>query len=302
MKGMFGIAEAQIENFAGPLARVAEGTAERDTKGATSAARDLLQLTFARYAWVSTRRWIIGSLTGLIAAMAALSGTALLFKQNQLLEVQSGFLQHQTDLLARQNERIGDQTTLLQLQVELAEAARNAGLAVEMLNIAALLGAAVDKSELLDRDPGTNVGSNVLAIIPVLDPFEDIGQSLRMRIISSSRSSRPYRFLRPDLHANDEAGKFRFAARRRKSDLPQFYASVTGPKLVIEGASSVPGLKGLIDRPASPERAQLLQILMSSGLRDLETLNLLGLELAFAYGPDMRIFGVFAQGSSLRNL
>lgn len=87
MRRVFGMAESHLEHFAEPLSRIAEGAAARDPTGATAAARELLQRAFARFAWISTRRWIMASLTGLIAAMAALAGTALLFKQNQLLEV-----------------------------------------------------------------------------------------------------------------------------------------------------------------------------------------------------------------------
>lgn len=82
MKGMFGIRDAQIESFAEPLARVAEGTAERDsrdTQGATSAARR--------------------PATAYFCALCVGVDAALLFKQNQLLKAQSGFLHKQTDLL-----------------------------------------------------------------------------------------------------------------------------------------------------------------------------------------------------------
>ena len=284
----FGLANAQMEQFAGPITRVAEGAVERDTAGTTTAARDLLHLAFARYAWLSTRRWIIASLTALIAAMAALSGTALLFQQNQLLVKQS-------DLLRQQNEKIGDQTDLLKTQVELAEAARNAGLAVEMVNIAALLGEALDVSA--ERAVADNAPTNVdkwAEAVPVLDALSDIDQSLRMRIISASHAFRPYRFLLPDQRAHDDIDKLRKAGLRRKDELPRFYNIITDgyePPLDHEPK--------LIDRLASPERAQLLQILMSSGLRDLELLNFYGFEMAFAYGPDMTVLGLSAQGASL---
>jgi hypothetical protein len=103
---LFGFAEVQIEQLANPLASVAEKAIAGNPTGATSAARDLGALALARYSWVTTRRWIVAAFPALIAAMAALAGTTLLFQQNQLIVVQSG-------LLMEQNARITEQTTLL---------------------------------------------------------------------------------------------------------------------------------------------------------------------------------------------
>lgn len=282
MRRLFGMAETQLELFAGPLERVAERAAARDPTNALSAARELLQMSFARYAWISTRRWIIASLTGLIAAMAALSGTALLFKQNQLLEVQSG-------LLEQQNQRIDEQTQLLRTQVELAEAARNAEIAVEITQIAALLGAAIDATgQVGDRDrPGS--------LVAVLDPYTDISQSLMMRIISASRTAKPYRFLNSPLRAWDTADKIRVASARRRDDLPGFYAAAQAGFRWSEP----PGTTDLIARPQSPERAQLFQTMMRAGLREFEPFNFYGLDLSFAYGEDMSIFGLSMQGAQI---
>ncbi|MCC6007097.1 MAG: hypothetical protein JJU40_05420, partial [Rhodobacteraceae bacterium] len=58
LRRLFGFADAQLEMFAGPLAGVAEGAVARDPDRATRAARELVQLTLARYAWLATRRWI----------------------------------------------------------------------------------------------------------------------------------------------------------------------------------------------------------------------------------------------------
>ena len=280
---VFGVAESHLEQFAAPLERVARYAAERDPTGAVKAAGELLQLGLARYAWLSTRRWVLASLTGLIAAMAALSGTALLFRQNQLIEAQSL-------LLTEQNARIAEQTTLLEQQVELAEAARNAELAVEITNIAALLGAALDAAQ-----PEGGTAGDAASLVPVLDPAADISQSLRMRIISASRASKPYRFLEPPLRAHDTTDKLRVASARRKDALPQFHAAA---KAGFRWAEPSDRLR-LIDRPASPERAHLLQVMIGSGLRDLETLNFYGLDLSFAHGDDMSVLGVSMQGASL---
>lgn len=171
---VFGMAESHLEQFAVPLARVAQYAAERDPTSAVRAVSELAQLGLARYAWLSTRRWVLASLTGLIAAMAALSGTALLFRQNQLIEVQS-------QLLADQNLRIVEQTVLLEQQVELAEAARNAELAVEITTIAAALGEAADRA----------LGGEGFRTVNVLDPETDLSRALILRITSISRALKP---------------------------------------------------------------------------------------------------------------
>ncbi|MFM7446374.1 MAG: hypothetical protein ACKO2N_21175, partial [Tabrizicola sp.] len=105
LQKLFGHAEVALEQLADPLSRIADRAIDRDPGGATQAARDLVSMVLARYAWISTRRWIIASLTALIAAMAALAGTALLFNQNELIATQ-------TELLREQNARIQEQTQL----------------------------------------------------------------------------------------------------------------------------------------------------------------------------------------------
>ncbi|MGV8831989.1 MAG: hypothetical protein ACOH2N_08445 [Devosia sp.] len=131
--GLFRRGEFEIEKFAGPLADVARFAATQQVEEATGAARNLAELVLARYAWVSTRRWMVATVTGFIAAIAALAGSALLFQQNQLLRVQSGLMADQTD-------RLGEQNQMITYQIELGEAARSATLLPEILDIGALIG------------------------------------------------------------------------------------------------------------------------------------------------------------------
>lgn len=271
---LFGYAEVQIESFATPLAQVAERALAGDAPGATQAARDLVALVLARYAWISTRRWIITSLTGLIAAMAALAGTALLFKQNQLIEVQSG-------LLEQQNARIADQTLLLQQDVELAEAARNAGLAVQITEIGEALGALADA---LDKDQFQ--GGLFARDVP-----RDLPNSLVLRITALSRAVKPYRYLDLGLRPGDLTETTRLAMQRRRADLPETYAAMAAQY----GWRDTDGAVRLIDRPQSPERGQLLMTMMLGGVRNLESLVLSGLDLSHAALTDATIVAVTAQ-------
>jgi uncharacterized protein YjbI with pentapeptide repeats len=258
---LFGHAEVALEQIAEPLARIADRAIDRDPSGATTAARDLVAMVLARYAWITTRRWIIASLVALIAAMAALAGTALLFKQNQLIGAQ-------TELLREQNARIQEQTQLIQTDVQLAEAARNAALAVEITEIAAELG------EVVDRVHGKGLANP----INVLDPATDLDRSLFLRIVSISRALMPYRFLDTGLHEEDQSEGLRQALQRRRDDLGDGY-----PKLeAYFGWTDRPEGTFLVDRPASPERGQLLRVMVSSGLRNLETFTFAGLTLDHA--------------------
>lgn len=280
LRRLFGHAETEIERLATPLSAMAARAIERDATGATQAAREVVALALARYAWITARRWIIASLTALIAAMAALAGTALLFKQNQLIAAQS-------DLLREQNGRIAEQTTLLTQEVQLAEAARNAALAVEITGIAARLGAALDSAEAPAPDGGA-------ALFNVLDPAT-LDRELILRITSISRATQPYRFLDLGVQAQDPGDKTRHAMLRRRADLPATFARMQAafgwPE---EGAEN-----RLIDRPASPERGQLLSVLLGAGIHNLEALNLAGLDLSFAYLPNADIALLTAQGARL---
>ena len=55
----------------------------------------------------------------------------------------------------------------------------------------------------------------------------------------------------------------------------------------------------LIDRPASPERGQLLSVLLGAGLYNLEGLNTAGLDLSFAALPNANLLLMTAQGGLL---
>ena len=290
---LFGVAETQLEMFAAPLARVAENALDRNPGGATAAARELVQLVLARYSWLTARRWLIASLTGLIAAMAALAGTALLFKQNQLLAVQS-------ELLREQNLRIQEQSGLLAQDVQLAEAARNAALAVEITNIAAMVGKVAERTRAAMNAATSDSGDALRQVdrfTPMVNDLDatELGQELTLRIVSASRAARPYLFLDLGYRAEDSDDKIRVAMTRRRGDLPQTYASLAAAR----GWQDQSSQNQLVDRPASPERGELLRVLIAGGVRNLEPLNFSGLDLSFAYMQDAEIAMLTAQGALL---
>lgn len=291
LRKVTGVAEVQLETFAEPLARVAQGAIDRDPRGATLAARDFAQLALARYGWIATRRWVVASLTGLIAAMAALAGTALLFRQNALIEAQSG-------LLSDQNARIADQTALIIQQVQLAEAERNAAIAVEITGIAAEVGRAAERSArrfAAEGSGGAAPADPAAGLVNVLDPMTDLDRGLMLRIVSASRAARPYRFLDTGLLPDDPGDKIRVAMAARAADLPGAWDRM----VAAYGWTAAQPEARLIDRPQSPERGQLLQVLMFGGLRNLEVLNHFGMDLSFAWLPNADLIFLTGQGARL---
>jgi uncharacterized protein YjbI with pentapeptide repeats len=268
---IFHRAEIEMDRFARPLADVAKFAAEQDVPQATGAARDLAELVLARYAWVSTRRWLLGTITGLIAAIAALAGSALLFQQNQLLRAQN-------TLLTEQTSRLGEQNKLIESQIELGEAQRSTAIVPEILEIGALVGAEVERL----RASGTGVPT-----------ISNLSESLRARILAATTAARPYRYLRtPLLDLDDQT--IMSSGLLRRTDLPA--SAVLRERLQAGlGQAQFSGeqLGVMSDRPLSPERGQLITILLSSGFTDLSELGGADFSFAEVRAPQMNnlVFG-----------
>lgn len=263
-QGLFRVGEAELHRVGEPLGQVVRLTSERRVAEATSAASEVLRLVMARYAWVATRRWIIGAVTGLVAVIAALAGSALLFQQNQLLRVQG-------DLMREQTQRLTEQTRMLETQIQLGEAQRSASIVPEILAIGAAIGEATAKMPRV----ATEVG------VGMLDP------ALRARIVAASLAVRPYRYLVYGLDrlTDDEAVA---AAMARRSDLVLTQQQLKGSiseRNRLWGVDLVAGRADageLTDRIVSPERGHLLGTLHLGGLRDMSQLTAEGADFSFA--------------------
>jgi hypothetical protein len=187
---IFATADVRLQAFAEPLADVARHAAASRAPEAVEAARVFARVALARWAWISTRRWLIASITGLIAAMAALVGAALLFRQNELLV-------EQIERLDRQNQLIG-------VQLELADAQRAAGLIGEFTAIAGGIEAAAADRAARGEPQSIDAG--------------DLPASLQARIVAASIAARPYRII--DRNAEDTQTE----AARLRPDLPRLAA------------------------------------------------------------------------------
>jgi len=268
-------AEIELERFAGPLADVAKFAAEQRVAEATTAARDLAELVLARYAWVSTRRWLIAAITALIAAIAALAGSALLFQQNNLLR-------SQMVLMAQQNDRVGEQNNLLRSQVALVEAQRAVAIVPEILDIGATLARELDA---LDLPAGTR---------PTL---AQLSPTLRARFVAATLAARPYRYMRPAWWgAGDQV--MSAVALSRRPELKRAQEASAG--ILAKAAERGLSTDGLTDRPVSPERGQLLGMLGAINVPNIQLLSSAGVDFTFAEIRQEKLAGMSLALTNLR--
>lgn len=258
-QSLFKRGEVEMERFARPLSDVARYAALQKVAEATESARDLAELVLARYAWVSTRRWLMATITAFIAAIAALAGSALLFQQNQLLRTQIGLMQDQ-------NTRIAEQNRFIQSQIELGEAQRSTAIVPEIIAIGAVLA-----DEVQRIDP-TGTGSRSV---------QQLHATTRARILSATAAARPYRYLRtPLMELNDH--QIMQSGILRRTDLSASETIRSQLEAVLgRGDQFVGPLSGVMsDRPLSPERGQVVGLLVNAGFRDLDAL--VGADFSFA--------------------
>ena len=269
--------DVELHQLSDPLQDVVRLTSERRVAEASIAASGLARVILARYAWIVTRRWIIGAVTGFVAVIAALAGSALLFQQNQLLRTQGELMREQTDRLLEQNRFIA-------FQIELGEAQRSTSIVPEILQIGALVGEEVHELSLAGNSrPSIN----------------DLSAPLRARLVAASNASRPYRYLRTPLADLDDALIMRSGLLRR-TDLPAAelarddIAELTGATPVFDGEQG----GAMSDRPVSPERGQLLAMLATVGITDIGAL--LFADFSFAELRTAALSGVQLQSTMLR--
>jgi uncharacterized protein YjbI with pentapeptide repeats len=257
-ESLFKRGEVEMERFARPLSEVARFAALQKVQEATDSARDLAELVLARYAWVSTRRWLMATITAFIAAIAALAGSALLFQQNQLLRTQIGLMQDQ-------NGRIEEQNRFIQAQIELGEAQRSTSIVPEILEIGALVAQEMASVNTFAGDRPS---------------IANLSPALRARIIAATTAARPYRYLRNPL-ANIEDKLLINSGLLRRTDLAASAVvreQLTAASGDVQFAGDQNGV--MSDRPLSPERGQIMALLIYNDLTDFDELN--GADFSFA--------------------
>ena len=171
--------------------------------------------------------------------------------------------------LIEQNARIAEQTPLLSQDVQLAKAARIAKLAVEITQTAAEPGQVLHR---VAADYQASVGKPMEALFNAIQT-RDLSRALILPITSVSPATRPYRLLDLGVRAQAIRDRTRSAVQRRQAGLPDTCARIGGSSGWIEGWTEPDADARLIDRPASPDRGQLLSVLLGAGLFNLRSLN-----------------------------
>ena len=244
---LFNLSATTLEQFAKPLSDTTRHIVARQSAAAVDSAEELAKLMLARWAWVSTRRWLIGSLTGLLAALAALAGTALLFRQNELLAVQLVRLDQQNDLL--------------KTQTQLGEAQRSAAILPSLLDINADL---AKETAALAKD-GRGVA---------IYDLTELSDGLRGRMIAATLGARPYRYLQGGSVDERDMAALKSLAMARRPEILAESAKASLNQQVYETR--------LIDRPVSPERGIIIALLHAAGIHQTEDLSFYGADFSFA--------------------
>lgn len=249
----------EVRDLSAPLSELARHAAARRLPETTAAARNLAELAIARFLWLSSRRWLVASITALVAAVAALAGSALLFEQNRLLR-------NQSELLTGQNQRIDEQSELLRTQNSLAEAERNAVIVSQLIELAERMAGETGR---LPLPPGAKPGD------PPVHFLDELSPDLRAGLVAASNAARPYRFLRSAIPDSSDHAAMLHQALRRRAELPKV-ARLLG----MEDPAAVDS--SLVDRPLSPERGMILTLLRNHGIRDTEGLSFSGADFTAA--------------------
>ena len=275
--------QVEAEGFVAPLTDVVRYVVRQKAEEAIVSARELGELVVARYAWIMARRWMLATVTTLLVGMAALAGAALLFQQNQLLR-------EQIVLLAQQNDRISDQTALLEAQIQLGEAQRSTAIVPEILAIGAAIG---EETTALAEDGRA---------APTFHAAE-LSDALRARIVAATNAARPYLHAQSPLSVLSEP-EITAAAVARRTDLPGVLAQYDAVQAEQPGARPLSELGiatgELTDRKSSPERGQLISLLYNSRINDTALLTYVGADFSFAELRQPMLMGMSFRHALLR--
>ncbi len=238
LKKIYGTAKTEIDDIVTSVKTLMHDILTKETGEYVHSAESIIRKISARYTWVTTRKWMVNVTIGILAVFAGLAGSALIFKQNTLLNKQNNLLIDHGDKLKKQN-------SLLDTQNQLSEASRRSSLIFELTSILDLVNleiAAYDKAlgpvEVAKNERNCPDESN--SKNPNC-PKRQISPRLKGRIAALSRSLRPYYFL--EVAPIDTSYSQNDNGMRNTND----------------------ELKR-IKRPLSPERGQLLISLVYNGL------------------------------------
>jgi len=277
---LFNLTHSQLDELSRPLSETARNILNRKPAEAVNSAEELTRIVMARWTWIATRRWLIGSLAGLIAALAALAGTALLFRQNDLIFSQLQQIDQQNALLEDQLVRLDQQNALIQTQIEQGEAQRSAGILPGLLDIGAKLAAEI--GELRNNNPERHAFR-----------LSELSSGVKARIIAASQAARPYRYLNTSqIHPADIDSMTKLALARRPDILK--------PGSAADEVSATRNGSQLLAHATSPERGLILSLLYNYGILETEQMSFLNADFSFAEVRISKLHDMSFQNANLQ--
>lgn len=100
LRTMLGLTEATTSQVTGAATNIALAVAKRDTEQAIEGVGEFSKTLTAWYAWQSFYRWVIRTAFLLVLGVAGLTGTVLLFQQNEKIDDQTDRIDVQNAMLA----------------------------------------------------------------------------------------------------------------------------------------------------------------------------------------------------------
>ena len=117
---LFRLTSGQLEEIGTPLQSAVRGVIDGRREDAILDAEKLGRLIFAKYIWISVRRFILTAFLATAATLAGFTTTILLLEQNRLLQSQNEKLDSQNKLFDVEVKLVESQTQLLERQTSLA--------------------------------------------------------------------------------------------------------------------------------------------------------------------------------------
>ena len=135
LEHFFGNVETELVSLLNPAKAGINNLLDGNPKETVENLEKIARVLLTRYASHTMRRWIIGINISLLASFTGMIGSALLFKQNTLIDEQNRHIVLQNDTLTKQNLMLGEQNHKIDAQTKLDEAARRANLTFEITSI-----------------------------------------------------------------------------------------------------------------------------------------------------------------------
>jgi len=251
--------DSTLEGIVEPVKQISQSIMDRNSDDVVDGASELARRVLSRYVWMTSRRWMLNVIGGLLVTVAALSGSALLVKQNELLESQTVVLTQQDNKIQEQITLLISQNALISEQNLLTEANRRATLNFEVTAILDAINAEIDSLAQLVPDPSSPPEGFEQYVVAVNDVFELDAEGI-VGIRTQHVYSRPYWVqLRNPASVSATPPGFQVVLSQRLIGRVAALSRALKPYRYVD-------VDGQMVGPLSPERAQLAMSLHAAGV------------------------------------